>query len=158
MSVDRRISIATIKSELEKCHEYSEKYDWVISEINEGTLSFTVLMVSPIDKERYTLEIQFDNYPQTPPLIEFINTEGVRGAKNAYPKSDDSFFHSMPCICNPCSRKSYKEYSQNAPHGEWQLDGWRSNPKAGNLTTINRILATISHRINAKKHYKGRMS
>jgi hypothetical protein len=165
MSVDRRISIATIKNELEKCHEHCEIHSWIISEINEINLTFTVVMASPIDKENYLIEIQFDDYPQIPPLIEFIDPNtGQKGSKYAYPDNKrrgngigDSFFHPMPCICNPCSRKSYKSYSQNAPHGDWKYDNWQENPKTGNLKTMNRILSTIYFRISSKKYYKGRM-
>lgn len=158
MSVDRRISIATVKSELDKCQEYCKRYSWDISEINETDLKFTVLMVSPIDEELFIIEILFDNYPQMPPLIEFLDPQtGARGVKNAYPKNRDSFFHSMPCICNPCSRKSYKAFSHSAPHGDWQFNGWKTNPKVGNLKSLNWILATIYTRISNKQHYEGRM-
>lgn len=159
MSVDRRISIATIRSELDKCHEHCKRFGWKISEIDEEALSFTALMESPIDQEKYLMEVQFDNYPQLPALIEFIEPDtGARGTTKAYPKSEGSFFHGMPCICNPCSRKSYKQFSENAPHGDWQLDGWRDNPQTGNLKSINSILSTIYRRISDKRHYTGRMS
>ena len=165
MSVDKRISIETAKNELKKCHEYCEKYGLKISEIDEDLMTFTVLMVSPIDNEKFIMEIRIDDYPQIPPLIEFVEpVTGLKGTKRAYPDNTvrsgskgDGFFHSMPCICNPSSRKSYKAYSLNAPHGDWKYDGWRNNPRTGNLKTLNRIISTIYYRISSKVYYKGRM-
>ena len=62
------------------------------------------------------LEVQCDNYTEWPPLLEFIDPDTKEsGTKHAYPRGNDSFFNDqLPCICNPCSRKSYKEYG--GPH------------------------------------------
>lgn len=161
MSVDRNITIATIASEIEECNEYCEKYGWKLSEFNSETLSFTVHMISPVDKEEYYIEFSCDNYPEYPIFIEFYEPiSNEKGTLKCYPKVKDNFFHPMPCICNPCSRKSYKDFSGNsAPHGEWQLNAWKTYKQVGTLITIPNILRAIYGRISDPEpnNYTGRM-
>lgn len=158
MSVDSSISLKKVRSELERIQKFGEKCGWLLSEIDEANLSFSVLMKSPIDQQEYILEVIFTDYPELPLILEFIDPETkARGTKNAYPKNDDSFFHAAPCICNPCSRKSYKQFHANGPHQDWQLIGWQQNPKVGELKTLDSILRTIYLRISTNEKYKGRM-
>lgn len=159
MSVDRTISLNRIRKELTPCFEFEEKFGWVISEIDEPNQTFTVNMISPIDNERYIVEIKFDNYPEIPLFLEFIDYRtNEKGTKQAYPKNKDSFFHPHPCICNPCSRKSYKAHDSTAPHGDWQLIGWQSNPKVGTLKNVRAILNAIYFRISNPVYYEKRMA
>ena len=161
MSVDKSITIATLKQELRDCNEYCEKYGWKISDLNEENLNFTVLMISPVDKEEYHLAITGDNYPEWPLLIDFFDpvTE-EKGTKKCYPQGGDSFFHpGLPCICNPCSRKSYKKFIESAPHGDWELNSWKTYSEVGTLTKILNILRAIYGRISDPdpNNYRGRM-
>lgn len=159
MSVAKEISVLRVKQELENCSNYGRKVGWILSEIDESNQSFTIQMSSPIDKEVYIVEITFDNYPEIPLLIDFINPKDDRmNIPGAYPKNRDSFFHpNGPCICNPCSRKSYKEYIQSGPHGDWKMIGWQANPQIGTLKTLDVILQTIYSRISNPAIYLGRM-
>lgn len=167
MSVARSISLARVKSELENCAVYAANCGWLISEIDEPNQLFTVSMSSPLTLrkendqpvyETFILEIRFDDFPELPLLMEFIDPKtNERGTKNAYPKSNNSFFHPMPCICNPCSRKSYKSFTSNAPHGDWKLSGWQTNEKVGTLKTVDAILKAIYSRISDPETYAGRM-
>ncbi len=159
MSVSPSISLKNVKAELDKCRDYGEKCGWLISDIDELNQTFNVTMTSPLDNETYILEIVFSDYPELPLIMEFIDPKtGRRGVKNAYPKNDDSFFHPAPCICNPCSRKSYKSFNSIGPHKDWQLTGWRENPKVGTLISVDSILRAIYSRINNKTKYHGRMA
>lgn len=159
MSVIKEVSIATIKLELEECQEYCGNYNWLISELDEVSMKFTVQMISPVDNEKYLMEIEFDDYPEIPLAIEFIDPlTSEKGTRNAYPKSSKKyggFFINTPCLCNPCSRLAYKGY-KNA-HQDWQLIGWKNNPKVGNLTNLKSILCAIYFRLNNEEIYNGRM-
>jgi hypothetical protein len=167
MSVAKSISLARVRREMENCAEYAKNCGWVISEIDESNQVFSVKMTSPINLkppqeptvyEEFILEVRFDDYPEIPLLLEFIDPNtGERGSKNAYPKGMDSFFHPMPCICNPCSRKSYKSFSSDAPHGDWTLSGWQTNVQVRTLKTVDSILRTIYSRISNPSTYAGRM-
>jgi hypothetical protein len=167
MSVAKSISLSRIKRELESCAEYAKNCGWLISEIDEPNQLFTVKMTSPVNLrplpsavvyEEFLLEVKFDDYPEIPLLLEFIDSRtGERGNKSAYPKGGDSFFHPLPCICNPCSRKSYKSFNTNAPHGDWTLSGWQTNAKVGTLKSVDSILRTIYLRISNPDTYVGRM-
>lgn len=153
MSILAKISLATVIQEITDCRENADAYGWVITEPDPVTQRFSVEMVAPSDQEKYEIIIQFDNYPQHPPLIDFKDPEnGVLGTPRAYPKNNDSFFQPQGLICHPCSRKSYAGYV--GLHAEWQLSGWKAN--AGSLTNLNAILDTIYSRIS-NQQYAGRM-
>lgn len=158
MTVDASISLSIVKKELEDCREDASAYGWEIDEPNEKDQTFTVKMKSPTDKEEYFIEMKFDNYKEYPLMIEFINPKtGEKGTKNAYPLNADSFFHTFPCICHPCSRKAYSSVVQGAPHGDWTLAGWEANQGTGSLKTVRAILRAINSRIRNPELYKGRM-
>jgi len=158
MSVDKLISLQRVKKELGPCYIYGANCGWIFSEIDESNQSFGIQMTSPVDGEMYQIDVVFNDYPEIPLLIEFIDMRtGTRGTKYAYPKNKDSFFHTFPCICNPCSRKSYKSFDNGAPHGDWQMIGWQNNPKVSTLTNIESILKTIYLRICKQDIYVGRM-
>lgn len=128
-----------------------------ISDLVKETLVFTVEMKSPIDNEVYLMDFQLDNYKEWPPLIEFFEPDtGTRGTKYAYPLgNEDGFFHNKPCICNPCSRKSYKDYGDL--HKEWDINKWQQLPEVNSLTDLKSIIKAIHGRIINPKYYKGRM-
>lgn len=161
MTVDRRISLATVQQELEACKEDAERNHWEISPIDEEKQLFTVKMKSSIDQEEYIIEMQFDNYNEIPLMIDFIEpATGQKGTLKAYPSyKGDSFFHATgPCICHPCSRKCYKGYA-GLHKDDWgsTLIGWLSNPQVNSLTNIRSILSAIYGRINNQEKYSGRM-
>lgn len=159
MSVATSISLNKVQQELDRCREYGEKCGWLISEIDESNQSFTVTMTSPIDQEKYILEVCFSDYPELPLILDFIEPiSNNKGSKNAFPKNDDSFFHPAPCICNPCSRKSYKAFNSTGPHQDWQMIGWKENPKVATLKSVDSILRSIYSRISNKNKYHGRMA
>lgn len=157
MTVDPKISLAIIRKELEECQEDASRNNWIISPTDESNQLFTVKMKSPIDDQEYIIEIKFDNYKEIPMNIEFIDpTTRTKGTKNAYPSGKGrhgSFFHGLPCICHPCSRKAYAP----GPHQDWTLAGWQQNPQAGSLTNIRAILLAIYSRISDEDEYGGRM-
>ncbi len=159
MSVLKEVSLMKIRKELKDCIDYGKRIGWILSDIDESNLSYTVQMSSPIDGEVYIVEVIFDNYPEIPPLIDFVHYQtGQKNIPNAYPKNKDSFFHpNGPCICNPCSRKSYKEFVRTGPHGDWKLIGWQKNPKVGTLISMDAILRTIYSRISNPEFYEKRM-
>lgn len=158
-TVAKEVSLLEIDKELQGNRQFLESLGIRISDVDNEKLLFTAQMTSSIDGEIYQVEFRFDNYPAWPPLIEFIHPEtGARGTKKAYPKKEgDSFFHPYPCICNPCSRKAYKAYDNGAPHGDWDLVGWRTNSQYSTLKTIDAILQAINSRINNSLYYDGRM-
>ncbi len=155
MTVAPEISLAIIQREIADCNECVERYEWKFSAIDEDNQKFLVEMISPIDGQRYILDIKFDTYREFPLLIDFVDpATGQVGVKTAYPQSDDGFFHDHPCICNPCSRKAYGEYK--GPHGDWEKSGWEKNPKVGTLTNVCSILWAVYNRISRSELYKGR--
>lgn len=158
MSVRKEISLERIKSELQKGRDFGDKCGWEYSEIDEEQMCFTIRMVSPVDEQLFILRIQFDDYPEIPLYLDFIDPEnGNLGTKHAYPKKErDSFFHPHPCICNPSSRKAYQGFS-GGPHN-WTMIGWQGNPQTGTLKNLEAILKAIYSRISNPNYYDGRMA
>jgi hypothetical protein len=157
--VDPEISLNIIQDEIKNCCSEAVSCGWLFSEIDRTNQSFTVTMISPIDQEKFILEVKFDNYKLWPLYLEFVHPlTGQKGVKQAYPKnegSNHSFFHDNPCICHPCSRKAYKNY--DGPHKEWvELAGWEKHPQTGSLTNLQGILRAIYGRISREDLYKGR--
>lgn len=156
MAVDKGISLGQVKAELQACASDLRRFGWEISAIDEDNQTFSVKMSSRIDSEIYIVQFRFDDYREIPLYIEFIDPQTNQpGTKNAYPSSTDSFFHTNPVICHPCSRKAYKVFG--GPHEDWSLTGWESNPKTGALKNIRAISTAIHTRINDSSIYKGRM-
>jgi hypothetical protein len=157
MSVLAVISRQTVAEEIEACQENCKDYGWLISSVDEVNQLFTVTMTSPIDQHQYIVEVRFDNYPETPYLLDFIHpVTNVRGVPNAYPKNRDSFFNRhgvQGVICHPCSRKSYSGYT--GLHSDWMITNWKA--LAGGLINLNTILDTIFTRISNTAQYEGRM-
>jgi len=159
MSVPSYISVATVAAEIEACQENCKDFNWLISPVDEINQLFTVSMASPIDQGEFILEFKFDNYPETPYLIDFIcPITKLVGITSAYPKYlGDSFFNStaqVGVICHPSSRKAYVGYT--GIHADWQPTNWRSI--AGGLINLNGILDTIYTRISNQTHYSGKMA
>jgi len=149
------VTKATVAQEYLEASEYGALYGWQFSPINESGLLFTVLLVSPVDQERYELEFRFDDYPEKPYLIEFLHSpSGQRGTQACYPKGADHFFHPNAAICHPCSRKAYVGYA--GLHGDWNMAGWQKI--AGGMTNLRFILDGIYSRIIDKTLYHGRMA
>ncbi|MDB4921211.1 hypothetical protein [Mucilaginibacter sp.] len=158
MSVLAYISQQTVAEEISTCQDYCKDYGWLISSLDEVSQSFTVTMESPIDQQQFIIHFSYDNYPETPYLIDFIHPESkIKGTPAAYPKySGDSFFNqynTQGVICHPCSRKSYSGYT--GIHADWQVSSWRTI--AGGLTNLCAILDTIYSRISNRQYYVGRM-
>lgn len=159
MTLPPSVTNKIVKEELAKCKTFeSDRFE--ISPYDETAQKFTVIMKSKVDNQIFILEVQCDNYNEWPPLLGFIDPDTKESeTKHAYPKGSDSFFNTLPCICNPCSRRSYKEYE--GPHKDdqkWQLNTWRQNPQVSTLTNLPAILTAIFTRINRKETYQGRLT
>ncbi|MCH8902485.1 MAG: hypothetical protein IIA45_01015 [Bacteroidetes bacterium] len=158
MSVIKKASILRVKTELGKCTKYVELYNWIISPIDETNLVFTVDMASPVDFEKYRFDVGFDNYNEWPVTIDFLDLKtGEKGLKSSYPssKKHGQFFHPKPCICHPSCRNAYGSYTNL--HNEWDMAGWKENPKTGSLKSLEAIFLAIYYRINNSEIYGGRM-
>jgi hypothetical protein len=153
--MNKAISLATVRKEIEDAMEYGEIYGWQINSASLDTGKFTVLIQSPVDQEKYLLEFVFDDYPEKPFLINFIHPEtGAVNGLGCLPKGNDSFFNTHALtICHPCSRGAYAGYKNL--HTEWPMIGWQKI--AGGLINVKFILMGIYERIADKNLYDGRL-
>ncbi len=152
--MNKAVSLATVKQEIEEAMECREDYGWEFK-LNLENQSFTALLQSPVDQEKYLLEFCFDEYPEKPYLINFIHPDtGAVNVAGCLPKGHDSFFHpNRFTICHPCSRGAYADYT--GLHGDWNMTGWQTI--AGGMINLKFILIGIQERISNKNFYHGRL-
>jgi len=82
--MEKEISLQIMREEIEACQQEQDLYGWEFSSIDEGNLTFTVRLLKTMDGEIYKLYVQFDNYPQWPPFLDFIEeSTGTIGIKAA---------------------------------------------------------------------------
>jgi hypothetical protein len=162
VAVPIEISREHLRVEVESAQVLALALGWAIEPDLEG-LAITVGMKA-YNHDRYLLIGKFDDYKEKPPVLDFLDPDtGQVGTRHAYPKCKDSLFHSNgPCICAPFSRKAYKDYRPEGPHGDWKFDGWMSS-RASNIDWINyntlpAMLGLIQTRLNRPDLYEGRMA
>lgn len=157
MTVPSSTSFLIAQQELDDARKDPLLKSVIISDLEKETLVFAAKMQTPIDDQVYLMDFKLDNYKEWPPLIEFIEPDtGVRGTQYAYPQGkEDGFFHGKPCICNPCSRKAFKDYGDL--HKEWDINKWQQMQEVNSLTDLKSILKAIHGRIINPKYYQGRM-
>lgn len=141
--------------------DLASTYGWKVDP-DLYNLKVTVQMRA-LDNELFIVEALCDDYKELPALFEFIEPDtGLRGTPRAYPKGQDSFFHtSGPCICAPFNRKAYKKYFDTGPHPEWSTGDWMTSTANGydwsHHTNLGDAFGLIQYRLNREEHYKGRM-
>ncbi len=152
--MNKAVSLATVKQEIEEAMECSKDYGWEFT-LNLEKQSFTVLLQSPVDQEKYLLQFCFDDYPEKPYLINFIHPDtGAVNSQGCLPRGHDSFFNQHGyTICHPCSRRAYAGYT--GIHPEWNMSGWQTI--AGGMINLKFILIAIQERISNPKIYHGRL-
>lgn len=158
MTLPPLFSTEIVKEELKTCDDLIQENKIIITDFDEESQKFKVTMKSTIDNEEYILQVDYENYNEWPLYLDFIDPETSKiGVLTAYPKCNDSFFNETgPCICNPCNRKAYKDYT-GLHKDDWKLIGWKQNSKISTLTNLRAILFAIYSRINNKQIYEGKM-
>ncbi|MEQ6390318.1 hypothetical protein RZN22_13470 [Bacillaceae bacterium S4-13-58] len=111
--------------------------DWEIS-LNDEIIDF---QLNANDGERYIVRFLCDNYPNSAPSVYFINEQGDKMDKTAWPTGDQEFLqHFKPpqhsFICMPLTREGL------AHHRDWisspSINSW--NPQKHTLLDIMNFL------------------
>jgi hypothetical protein len=161
VAVDPSISRAIVLEELGRVEAVARTFGWEITLDASGLLFMVALTAHTGD--RFALEVECRNYREVPPLLEFLDPEtGERGVPRAYPKSNDSLFHtSGPCICAPFNRKAYKSLFPTGPHSNWDVGNWTTSRANGfdwsNVSTLGDMLGLIQARLSRPELYRGRL-
>jgi hypothetical protein len=151
--VDPAISLAIVEEELARCVSLQTTFGWAIERYPQE-LKVVVGLRSAVDGEPYLLQTICDNYKAWPPFLEFLEPgTQMAGTPRAYPRGGRGYFHSMPCICAPFSRKAYTQYG--GPHGDWQIGNWMA--LRPDVTMLGDIFLLIQLLLNNPTAYQGRM-
>lgn len=110
--------------------------------------------LSARDSERYRLRIACDGYRSNPPDPVFVDADGVKTTKSAWPNGDNYFHQYIKpppnCfICMPLSRTGLQK------HNEWKspgIDAW--NAEKHSLMD----LCNFFYRLLNSSHYTGRLA
>jgi hypothetical protein len=151
--VDPAIASAIVEEELARCVPLQATFGWTM-EWDPQALRVEVGLRSAVDGEPYLLRAVCDNYKAWPPFLEFLEPDTRRaGTPRAYPRGGRGYFHSMPCVCAPFSRKAYTQCG--GPHGDWQISNWMAlRPE---VTMLGEIFLLIQLLLNDPTAYQERM-
>jgi hypothetical protein len=152
------VTRAILEQELPAVRELGRTHRWgVIPDFDR--LTVTVTMYSHTG-DLFIIEARCDNYKEVPPFFELIDpVTGARGAKAAYPKGHDSFFHEAPCLCAPFNRKAYKTIDPLGPHEDWTIGDWmRGGTAWENYTFLAGMFGLIQTRLSRSEYYHGRQA
>jgi len=148
------VSRAYLAQEVEACLDLARSHGWQVCP-DLDALKVTIGMRSARDGERFVLDFGCDDYKAKPPLIEFVYPgTDERGSQRAYPKGGNGYFHGLPCICAPFSRKAYA--ALGGPHGDWAMGNWMK--KSGGFPTIPAMAQLVQALIDSQEWYQGRMA
>lgn len=157
--MEKQVSLAIMKGQISESAPIIAAFKLEVSDIDEEKMSFTIKFRAK-DNELYVLIFQFENYPQHPPLLDFIDEEtGVHGLIKSYPKNRDSFFNrhnGQGVICHPMNRKAYKQMG-GIHSGDWvNYEGWQQNSYTRGMNNFSALIQAIFSRLNGDE-YEGRM-
>lgn len=161
MAVPREVTLAHVAEELRQVGPLARERRWGIIWRPE-TLTLLVTMFAH-DGEPYLIQAGCEDYKDLPPIWDFIDPRSFMvGTKRAFPKGDDSFFHSNAVICAPFNRRAYKVFDDGkGPHSDWQLSAWMTSRANGtdwsNFSRLGDMLGAIDARLRNPAKCRGRM-
>ena len=115
-----------------------------------------ILGLKARDGLEYWLLVDCSDYPVLPPAWHWYTTAKLLDQRADAPKGS-GFFHSCGRICASWNRLAYKKVDPAGPHGDWELTGWKANPKTGGCTTLSAMALRIDVELNGAR-YQGRMA
>jgi hypothetical protein len=139
-----------LMKDLERLADVIAEAGWTITPWPLTSTTFLVAMTSAIDKERYTMRLVVDEYPDLPPSIKCVNPETKEpNDATAWPRCEG--FRPPPTadLCLSVSREGLMQL-----HPDWMKDRryrWSSD---GN--PIWYVLQSLQDRINDPNKYQGR--
>lgn len=114
------------------------------------------LMLTARDKSHYWLKVECDDFPELPPAWHWFSPEsGSVDIPDVTPTGKGGYFHSSGRICAPWNRLAYKQIASNAPHGDWELSGWQTNPRTMGCTTFSAMALRLQIELQSER-YVGR--
>ena len=131
----------------------AENRGWELTRI--GGPGF-ILVLPARDASHFALKVICENYPSLPPIWHWYNLKTYALNKPPdTPKGEGGYFYSSGCICAPWNKLAYKQEDPNAPHGDWQLETWLTNPNTGECTTLSAMAVRMAVEL-ASERYQGR--
>jgi hypothetical protein len=152
--VAKEVTRAHVEAEISQLEPWVKLHAWELR-WDASALQLTVAMRSKIDGECYVLEMALDDYRALPPYIELIDSAtGERGTRRCYPGGGRGYFHTMPVICAPWSRKAYSAHG--GPHSDWAMASWATYRP--NHAQLGDMLVLLQELLDDRSSYSGRMA
>ncbi len=116
-----------------------------------------ILVLPARDGSKFVLQVECDNYPETPPSWRWTNLEsGELDQPQDTPAGENGYFHPSRRICAPWNRNAYRQVDEKGPHRNWKLAAWMENSSTGECTTLSAMALRLSVELLSDR-YKGRM-
>jgi hypothetical protein len=105
------------------------------------------------DDRWWYLLVDCESYKATPAAWHWSTPEGTDlDSAKVTPKGKGGYFHGSGKICAPWNRLSYKVVDPAAPHGDWQLANWISNPKNGGCRTLSAMALRMHVELSSERY------
>lgn len=141
-----------VNEELAHLREIAERWGWTMTDRGAGEV---LLGLTAKEGEAFWLLIDTTGYPVRPAAFHWSDASGSRRDDRSDTPRGGGFFHSSGRICAPWNRLAYKQVTSNGPHSDWDLAGWKTNPKTGATTTLSAMVLRVHHELRAS--FQGRL-
>jgi len=140
-----------VQKELTAVEKYATAKGFQVAVVD--TLTFVVKNLPSKNGEKYALHVHCEDYPNKPPIFRWCAPETfeLESPKDT-PKGGGGFFHGCGTPCAPWNRNSYKQFHSKAPHGDWNMEGWQTNSKIGQCTTIPRMIVKMCTELQSERY------
>lgn len=142
-------------SEVDVLTSVAAARDWPLRTLSARSF---LLGLQARDERWWYLLVDCEEYKATPPAWHYSTPEGTDlDSAKVTPKGKGGYFHGSGRICAPWNRLSYKVIDAAAPHGDWELANWLSNPKTGGCRTLLAMALRMHVEFNSVR-YLGRQA
>lgn len=147
------VSDLVLREEVVNLRAVATHCGWTIREQGDGR--FRVGLTSS-DGGRFWLVVDASNYPVHPAAFHWSDETGTRLNQPQDTPLGGGFLHGSGRICAPWNRLAYQQVDPRGPHSDWDLAGWKANPKTGGTNTLAAMFLRVQHEL--RRSYKGRMA
>ena len=142
------VSEAVTGVELEILRDLAQLNTWPIHVIDGVNF---VLGLPSRDNDMYFVRCSTGDYPEEPPIWQWSDESGDKcGDPKVCPKGT-GYFHGSNVICAPWNRLAYKD--RGGPHGDWNLAGWKLNPKLNGCDTLAHMALRLSVELMSERYH-----
>lgn len=141
----------TVDKEFQALERYAQWKGFEVVRID--ALTFVARNLAARDGEKFAMHVRCDDYPVLPPIFSWCHPDTFELERPQFiPMGQHGYFHPSGTPCAPWNRNSYKQFRANAPHKDWEMVGWQTNPKTGQCTNLGRMFAKLCTELESARY------